>query len=134
MDTFIAEREQDMEEREIFVVLCASGFNDIARARSALMFAALAATADCRTVLYAVQEFVEVMVKGAIEEKEAPSSGPSLSQRLEEALDAGVEILCCTQTMANKGITGDDLIEGARPAGAMTLIDIATKARGVLSF
>lgn len=123
-----------MRNKEIFVILCASGFNEIARARSALMFASLAATAECRTVLYAVQDFVEVMVKGAIEKREVHTSGPTLSQRLREAIDSGVEILCCTQTMANKGITEDDLIEGAKPAGAMTLIDIATKAKGVLSF
>lgn len=123
------------KEGEIFVVLCASGFNHITRARSALMFAALAATAECRTILYAVQECVDIMVKGAVEKMENPlPDTPSLSQRLQEALDAGVEILCCTQSMANKGITEHDLIEGVKPAGAMTLIDLATRARGVLSF
>ncbi|NOY64667.1 MAG: hypothetical protein GXO97_04620 [Nitrospirae bacterium] len=129
------EKIVNRKEDEIFVVLCASGFNHITRARSALMFATLAATAECRTILYAVQECVDIMVKGAIEKIEKPlPNTPSLSQRLQEALDAGVEILCCTQTMANKGITEKDLIEGVKPAGAMTLIDLATRARGVLSF
>jgi predicted peroxiredoxin len=135
MEMMLDQIDDRRKESEIFVVLCASGFNHITRARSALMFATLAATAECRTILYAVQECVDIMVKGAIEKMEKPNPNtPTLSQRLQEALDAGVEILCCTQTMANKGITENDLIEGVKPAGAMTLIDLATKARGVLSF
>jgi len=122
-------------EEEIFIVLCAAGFNQIARVKSALMFATLAAVAETRTILYTVQEAVEVMVKGAIEGKEKPLPNvPTLSQRLQEALDAGVEILCCTQAMANKGIKETDLIEGAKPAGAMTLIELALRAKGILCF
>ncbi|HHN64868.1 MAG TPA: hypothetical protein ENK09_05865 [Nitrospirae bacterium] len=135
MEMMLEKIDDRTKEEEIFVVLCASGFNHITRARSALMFATLAATAECRTILYAVQECVDILVKGAIERMEKPGPNtPTLSQRLREALDAGVEILCCTQSMANKGIEEKDLIEGVRPAGAMTLIDLATKARGVLSF
>jgi predicted peroxiredoxin len=75
------------------------------------------------------------MVKGAIEKKETPQPGvPTLAQRLEEALEMGVEIQCCTQTMANKKITEDDLIPGLKAAGAMHLITLATDAKGSLCF
>jgi len=121
--------------QDLFIVLCASGFENIARARSALMFASLAASADYRTVLYCIQTAVDVMVKGAIEEHEQPQLGsPSLRQRLDEALEMGVEIQCCTQTMANKNITEDDLIAGVKAAGAMSLIEMTSRAKGSLSF
>lgn len=120
---------------DLFIVLCASGFENIARARSALMFASLAASADYRTVLYCIQTAVDVMVKGAIEAQEKPQPGvPTLRQRLDEAMEMGVEIQCCTQTMANKNIKEDDLIAGVKAAGAMNLIEMTSRAKGSLSF
>jgi len=122
-------------QHDLFIVLCASGFENIARARSALMFAALAASADYRTVLYCIQNAVDIMVKGGIEEQEKPQCGvPTLRQRLDEALERGVEIQCCTQTMANKNIREDDLLTGVKAAGAMSLIEMTSRAKGSLSF
>ena len=57
-----------------------------------------------------------------------------IGQRLQEALEMGVEIQCCTQTMANKNINPKDLISGVIPAGAMSLIDLASHAKGSLCF
>lgn len=123
------------ESDNLYVVLCASGFDNVARARSALMFAMLAASADMETVLYCVQNAVDIMVKGEIEKNETPVPGsPTLTQRLQEAQELGVRIQCCTQTMSNKGISSDDLIEGIEPAGAMALIELTTRARGTISF
>jgi predicted peroxiredoxin len=123
------------EVEDIFIVLCASGFENSARVRSALMFAALAASANFRTVLYCIQGAVDVMERGAIEKNERPQPGvPTLDQRLGEALEMGVEIQCCTQSMANKKLTEDDLIPGVKAAGAMSLIDLTTTAKGTLCF
>lgn len=125
--------KQDLDE--LFIVLSASGFSSIARARSALMFATLAASANYRTVLYCIQDAVDVLVKGAIEKNEVPKPGvPTLTQRLGEAMEMGVEIQCCSQSMANKKITEQDLISGVKIAGAMNLITLASKAKGTLSF
>ena len=121
--------------RDLFIVLCASGFENAARVRSALMFASLAASADYRTVLYCIQNAVDVMVQGGIEKYDKPQPAvPTIRQRLDEALEMGVEIQCCTQTMANKNITGADLIPGVKAAGAMTLITLTSQAAGSLSF
>ncbi len=120
---------------DLFIVLCASGFENVARARSALMFASLAVSANYRTILYCIQNAVDIMVKGEIEKYEAPQPGvPTLSQRLNEAMEMGVEIQCCTQTMANKKITETDLIPGIKAAGAMNLIVLTTQAKGTISF
>lgn len=129
------EKSKDTDPEKHFIVLCASGFEKIASARSALMFATLAAAADLKTILFCVQNAVDIMVKGGIEKNEKPVPGvPTLAQRLQEALEMGVEIQCCTQTMANKKITETDLLPEVKAAGAMNLIVLATEAHGTLSF
>ena len=129
------EESKDTDVENPFIVVCASGFEKVANARSALMFASLAAAAEIKTILFCIQNAVDIMVKGAIEKNEKPQPGvPTLAQRLEEALEMGVEIQCCTQTMANKKITAGDLISEVKAAGAMNLIDLATKAHGTLCF
>ncbi len=123
------------KNEDLFVVLCASGFDRVANARSALMFATLAASANYRTILFCVQNAVDVMVKGAIEKNETPVPGaPTLAQRLREAMEMGVEIQCCSQTIDNKRLTENDLLTGIKVAGAMNLIALATRAKGTLSF
>lgn len=122
-------------EEDFFIVLCTSGFERIANAKSALMFASLAASANYQTILFCVQNAVDIMVKGAIEKNEVPQPGaPTLSQRLSEAVEMGVEIQCCTQTMANKKLTEADLIPEVNTAGAMNLIVLSSKAKGTLCF
>ncbi len=118
-----------------YVVMCASGFDNPSRMRSALMFASLAAASEMDTVLFCVQRAVDVMVEGAIKENEPPEPGsPTLLERLEEAMGLGVSIQCCTQTMNNRGMKTEDLIEGVEPAGAMSLIDISTRSDGTICF
>ncbi len=120
---------------DLFLILCTSGFERVANARSALMFATLAAAANYKTILFCVQNAVDIMVKGAIEKNETPVPGaPTLAQRLRGAMEMGVEIQCCSQTMENKGLREKDLIPGIKVAGAMNLITLATKAKGTLSF
>ena len=125
----------DGRTENLFIVLCASGFESPARVRSALMFASLAAAANYRTILYCIQGAVDVMVSGSVEQQETTENGsPTIHQRLQEALEQGVEIQCCTQTMANRNITSRDLLPGVTPAGAMSLIDLASHAKGSLCF
>lgn len=120
---------------KLFIILCASGFENIPRVRSALMFATLAASADYRAILYCVQTAVDVMVKGAIEKLEKPQPNvPTLRQRLDEAMEMGVEVQCCTQTMVNNKIMEEDLLPGVKPAGAMSLITLTSRAAGSLCF
>lgn len=122
-------------ENSLYIVLCASGFDFPQKMRSALMFASLAASAELHTVLYCVQNAVDVMVEGSIAKHETPEPGsPTLLNRLEEAMALGVHIQCCTQTMKNRNIESKDLIEGVEPAGAMSLIDLTCKAKGSICF
>jgi len=127
--------QHDKSRSKLFVILCASGFENVPRMRSALMFATLAASANYRAVMYCIQTAVDVMIKGAIEKQEKPQPNvPTLRQRLDEAMEMGVEIQCCTQTMVNNNITENDLLPGVKPAGAMSLITLTSQAAGSLCF
>ena len=118
----------------LYVVLLASGFNNIARARSAFMFATLAAAAHLDTVVYCVQDWAGLMVKGVAEREEVAPGMPTLAQRIAEARAAGVRFQVCEQTAINKGIREEDLIEGAEIVGGMLLIHHALNCDGMLCF
>jgi predicted peroxiredoxin len=138
MQEVLQHKEVERPDRgveNLFIVLCASGFESPARVRSALMFAALAAAGNYRAILYCIQNAVDVMVNGAVERLEKNESGaPTIGQRLREAIEMGVEIECCTQTMENKNIRPGDLMPGVLPAGAMSLIELTSHAKGSLCF
>jgi len=123
------------EKENLYLVLLAAGFDQADRARSAFMFASLAASAGMRAVVFCVQEAVELLRRGAIEEgARQAGGGPGLAQRIAEALEAGVEIHACTQALSNRGISPDELMAGVSPHGAMSFIDLSTRARALVSF
>lgn len=118
-----------------FVVVLTVGRNAPGVCRSALMFATLAAVSGLDTYVYAVQEGADVFVKGALAGEVAEFEGaPTISSRLDEAIDAGVAFQVCEATAVYRGITQVDLIEGARVVGGATLIELSVGAEAVLSF
>ncbi len=129
------DRKQEKKVEPLFLVVCTSGLNAPATARSALMFATIAATANSRTILYCVQDGVDLMVKGAVDREPDTKPGkPTLKQRLQEAVESGIEFQVCSQSFANKGLKEDDLISQAKITGAATLIDLALDSDGFLAF
>lgn len=123
------------DAEDLFIVVSTAGFDSPDRVKSALMFATLAATAEYKTILFCIQSMVDIMVKGAIGKNEVPKPGlPTIAQRLEEAIEMGVEIQCCSQTLANKKLKEEDFIPGVKIAGAMNLITLVTGAKGTLTF
>lgn len=122
-------------DKKRFLILLISGLSTPAPARSALMFATLAAAAfDLETVVYCVQEGAEIMVKGAVDREKVTPGVPTLKQRLAEAIEAGVRLEVCEQTAANKGITQQDLIPEAKIVGGAVLIEHALNCAGMLCF
>lgn len=123
------------DAEDLFIVVSTAGFDSPDRVKSALMFATLAASAEYKTILFCIQGMVDIMVKGAVEKNETPKPGlPTIAQRLEEAIEMGVEIQCCSQTLANKKLKDEDLIPEVKIAGAMNLITLITGAKGALTF
>ena len=121
------------EEKDLFLVLLHTGFDRSDIIRSALMFSMLAAAMDQETVLYCVQAGADVMVKGMAEAKDTSKPGaPTIRQRMDEALEAGVRFEVCEQTANVRNIKAEDLIPGAILMGGAKRIDYAIQAKGQL--
>jgi predicted peroxiredoxin len=120
------------EKKRKLVFLLKTGFNKPGITRGALMFSAIAASMGVETVLYCVQEGADIKVKGAVDKEEVKPGVPTIKQRLQEAIDAGVEIQVCSATAKLKGIKQEDLIEQAKITGAATLIDLALESDNVI--
>jgi len=121
-------------EEKLFLVVLRSGLDQPGQVRAALMFATLAAAMDQEVVVYCVQNGADAMVKGAADQEQVKPGGPSIKQRLAEALEAGVRIEVCEQTAKVRNIRREDLIPGVRLVGGAKLIDYAITARGSLTF
>jgi predicted peroxiredoxin len=121
-----------MGAKKKLVFLLKTGFNKPGITRGALMFSAISASMNVETVLYCVQEGADIMVRGAVDREEVKPGVPTIKQRLQEAIDAGVDIQVCSATAKLKGITQEDLIEPARITGAATLIDLALSSGNVI--
>jgi len=118
------------QERLVFVLSKGLNYPDIAK--TTLMMASLSANLGFKTTVFCVQDGVDIMKKGELDKEEEKPGLPTIKQRLREALDAGVEILVCSQTMVNKKIKEEDLLEHVKPAGAATLIFLAKEAKNVI--
>ncbi len=119
-----------MEEKLVIVLSKGLNYPDIAR--TTLMVAALSANMGIKTTLFCFQDGVEIMVKGALDNEVEEPGVPTVRQRLKEAIDAGVEILVCSQTLVVRNIKEEDLIKEAKVAGAATLVYLALDARNVI--
>jgi len=119
-----------MEEKLVFVLSKGLNYPDIAR--TTLMVAALSASMDVKTILFCFQDGVEIMVKGALDNEVEVPGVPTVRQRLNEAIEAGVEIYVCSQTLVVRNIKEEDLIEHAKVAGAATLVHLALDAKNVI--
>lgn len=116
-----------------FVLL--SGAGDVAKAKSALMFATIAQCFGCDAVVFCVQDGADAVVKGKIQEEGKIAPGvPTFEQRLEEARAVGVKFQLCQQVARNRNITQDDVFEGVQIVDGSHLITYALEYDGVLTF
>ncbi len=118
------------EDRLVFVLSKGLNYPDIAR--TTLMLASLSANLGVKTTLFCFQDGVEIMVRGALDSEKTEPGVPTVRQRLNEAIEAGVEILVCSQTLVVRNIKEEDLIEPVKAAGAATLIFLAREAKNVI--
>jgi|Deesub1362A_J573_1020465.scaffolds.fasta_scaffold00209_54 predicted peroxiredoxin len=116
------------------IIVLLSGMSEPQKVKSGLMFASIAATMGFETIVYCVQDGVEVMVKGKAEQEVVEEGMPTVKQRLDEVLKHGVRIMVCENAVRNKGLSQEDFIEGVEISGAATLIDIAVESNTVLTF
>jgi len=124
----------DQKTENLFLVVLRTGINQPGQVRAAFMYASLAAAMGQDTIVYCVQEGADAAKKDVVEKDSSPKSGPTISQRIAEALDMGVRLEVCEQTASVRNIKAEDLIPEAKLIGGAALIDYAIRARGQLTF
>jgi predicted peroxiredoxin len=122
-----------MTEKKMLFFLT-HGLDGLHLARACFMFATISALMDVETTIYSIMGGAEVLVKGNAEKDIVASGKPTLVQRMNEAIQAGVKIVLCDRTLRAKDISPDELIPEAKIVGAATLIDLALDADATLTF
>ncbi|MCC6189122.1 MAG: DsrE family protein [Anaerolineales bacterium] len=126
--------ERPESDNNLFLVVLRTGLNAPGQVRAAFMYAALAAAMGQDTVVYCVQEGADAAKRDVVDKDASPQGGPTIAQRIAEALDMGVRIEVCTQTASVRNIKAEDLIPEAKLIGGAALIDYAIRTRGSLTF
>ncbi|MDW8325497.1 MAG: sulfurtransferase TusA family protein [Anaerolineales bacterium] len=127
-------QRKEKKDENLFLVVLRTGLNQPGQVRAAFMYASLAAAMGQDTVVYCVQEGADAAKKDVPQKDTSPPGGPTITQRIEEALDMGVRIEVCEQTASVRNIKAEDLIPQAKLIGGAALIDYAIRARGQLTF
>jgi predicted peroxiredoxin len=103
------------------VIKCTAGSDDPERCNQAFTVAAAGIAAGARVSLWLTGEATWFAVPGRAEDFSLPEAAP-----LAEARDLVAEhgdLVVCTQCAARRGLTAEDLVPGARIAGAASFVE-----------
>jgi predicted peroxiredoxin len=98
------------------VITCTAGTEDAERCNQAFTVAAAAVAAGADVTLWLTGEAAWLGLPGRAEEFTLELAG-SLAESRDLVLEHG-RLVVCSQCAARRGITQDDLVEGAQVAGA----------------
>ena len=102
------------------VVKATSGKEDPERCNQALTVAATAVASGLEVSLWLTGDAAWLALPGGAAGMTLPHAVP-VAELLEKVLGNGT-VTVCTQCAARRGITADDLVDGARIAGAATFV------------
>ncbi|WP_148611869.1 DsrE family protein [Nocardioides rubriscoriae] len=111
--------------RRSLAVKLTCGAEAAERANQALSVAASAVAAGATVSLWLTGEGVWFGVEGRCPDLALEHAAPTAA--LVEAIRSGGEVTVCSQCAARRGITADDLIEGARVAGAVAFTELVLR-------
>ena len=103
------------------VVKATAGSDAPERCAQAFTVAATAVAGGVPVSLWLTGESTWMAVPGRAEEFELPYAAPLVSLR--DAVIEGGRLTVCTQCAARRGITGENLLEGVRIAGAAAFVE-----------
>jgi predicted peroxiredoxin len=110
------------------VIKCTAGAEDPERCNQAFTVASAAIASGARVTLWLTGEAAWFGVPGRAEEFELPLAAPLAEAR--DLVLKGGELIVCSQCAARRAITEDDLVPGARIAGAAAFAE-SVLAEGV---
>lgn len=120
--------------RKKFAVQLSTGAGDVGKIKSAIMFATIAQCSGCDAIVFCVQDGADAVEKGKIKENATAPGTPTFEDRLRDAIKVGVKFQLCEQVAINRGLTKENLIEGAEIVDGSNLINYALEYDGMLYF
>ncbi len=125
---------EDLEGKKILVIQT-HGVDTPTRTYSPVYYAIAAAAMEMDVMIWFTMNGTNQLRKGEAEKVELkPGSGVTLKTLLDQALDAGVKLSVCQQSMDLWDMKPEDLIDGVKILGATSIIDLALEADHVMYF
>lgn len=122
------------EGRKILVIQT-HGVETPRRTYSPLFYAMAAAAMEMDVMVWFTMDGTNQLKRGAAEKVRLdPNSDVTLRTMLDQAMDSGVKLRVCQQSMALWNMTAADLIPGVEILGATSIIDLALGAAHVMYF
>lgn len=122
-----------MSEGEKLVFMVTHGPNDAELATIPFVMAGAALASDVGVVMGFQGAAVELMKSGVAESVAAPEF-PPLPKLLDTVRELGGLLLVCGPCLKSRGITAEDLVEGAEIVAAGRFIAEITSATNVLTY
>lgn len=121
--------------RKKILIIQSSGLREPKRTYAPLFFSLTAAAMGMDVTVWFTMEGVTQLKKGAAESVElVKGSGVTLKSWLDQAQEAGVNLLACQQAMDVEELTKDDLIDGVTIVGAAGILDRCLDADHTMYF
>jgi predicted peroxiredoxin len=114
-----------MTNKVLIVLSC--GTDNPNRATRALFFAMVAKKEGKDTAVFLLDEGVYLAKKGIIENVQA-ATGDKADDHMAYLQEFGVPLLVCTPCAKSRGISAEDLVEGAKMATGDQLISMACES------
>lgn len=115
---------------ETLLFPCTHADDDHERATVPFIAAATAAVSGHRAIVVCTVEGVRLGVHGGADGIESEGL-PAVQDLINQLVQSGGEIWLCSACTTKRGITGDDVIEGATIVGAATIVEALASARSI---
>lgn len=122
-----------MDEGQVLIVMT-SGPDTPQRCATPFFLATLAAVMEQEVRMIFTIDGILLLKQGVAEQLFAREGGKYISEFMQEALDAGVELYGCAPALELHDMTTDDLVEGVQMAGGAALMQWAAESSVVLTF
>ena len=107
--------------------------DDVDRASVAMVVAGASVASSQKTAVFLSSEGTRLAAKGVAETLHEEGFAP-MAELVTSYVDAGGTFLVCSPCAKKRGITEDDLIEGAAIVGGATLVALLADGAASLSF
>lgn len=122
-----------MSDTEKIVIISTTGPEYQEKATLPFVVATAAQSVDAHAVIVLQASAVLLAKKGVAENVNSPGLLP-LKQLMDTFIELGGELLICSPCIRERHITEDELVSGAKPVAAGTVVTEVLSAKAVLTY